>query len=97
MKITKIKIRKLDNPKQSFSNPKYYIVAYASVTFDDMFMVHGIKILEKETMKTSTKEYKIEMQKQKLKDNSLKDMYHAVDNEFREYMQGVILGHWNNG
>lgn len=78
MNITKIKIRKLIKNVKSFSNPGDTLIAYISITFDDVFMVHSIRLLKSDEGK-----YFIQMPKEKIKDGSFKDIFHAVDNDFR--------------
>ncbi len=85
MEITKIKIRQLNEPKQSYQDETYSIIGYASVVFDDVFMVHSIKILYDD------KQYQIEMHKQKLADGSHKDVAHCVDNSFRQELKRKII------
>lgn len=91
MNITKIKVRKLRENVKSFSNPEDTLIAYISITFDDVFMVHSIKLVINQDRK-----YFISMPKEKIKDGSFKDLFHAVDNKFRSYILDECINAYCN-
>jgi len=91
MNITKIKVRKLKDKVTSYANKSDLILAYLSITFDDVFMVHSIKLLQDDTGK-----YFISMPKEKIKDGSFKDIFHAVDSEFRKYILSECINAYCN-
>ena len=59
--------------------------AFASVTFDDSFVVRNMKIVE------GSKGVFLCMPSRKLADGSHKDMVHPVNQQFREYLETNIL------
>lgn len=79
MKITDVRVRlvKKDDSK---------LKAVASVTFDDCFVVHDIKVIE------GTEGYFIAMPSRKTNDGEYKDIAHPIKTETREELIKVILG-----
>ena len=77
MKITETKIRK------SFENS--VLCAIASVTFDNCFTVHDIKIIY------VNNRYIIVMPNKKTKDGRLSDVCHPINKEFRNELEEEIL------
>ena len=59
--------------------------AFASVTFDDAFVVRNMKVVE------GTKGVFLCMPSRKLPDGTHKDMMHPINQEFREYLEGNVL------
>lgn len=59
--------------------------AFASVTFDDSFVVRNMKIVE------GTKGVFLCMPSRKLPDGTHKDMVHPIHQEFREYLEANVL------
>lgn len=78
MKITDIRIRKIE--KES-GNMK----AVASVTFDEEFVVHDIKVIE------GDKGLFIAMPSRKTADGEFKDIAHPIKSEMRAELQDAIL------
>ncbi len=78
MRITDVRVRivKKDDSK---------LKAVASVTFDDCFVVHDIKIIE------GTEGYFIAMPSRKTNDGEYKDIAHPIKTETREELIKVIL------
>lgn len=83
MKITEIRIRKVAAEGK--------LKAYVTVTFDDCFVVHNVKIIEGKTglfiampsRKTSTGDYK--------------DVAHPISPDFRTELQDKILAEYDAG
>ena len=83
MQITELRIRKVEGEGK--------LRAYVTVTFDDCFVVHNVKIIEGKnglfiampSKKTSTGEYK--------------DVAHPISPEFRTELQNKILDEYNAG
>lgn len=83
MQITELRIRKATGEGK--------LRAYVTITFDDCFVVHNVKIIEGKdglfiampSKKTSTGEYK--------------DVVHPISPEFRAEMQKKILDEYNAG
>ena len=78
MKIsdTRVRIVKKDDSK---------LKAVASVTFDDCFVVHDIKVIE------GTEGYFIAMPSRKTNDGEYKDIAHPIKTETREELIRIIL------
>ena len=78
MRITDVRVRivKKDDSK---------LKAVASVTFDDCFVVHDIKVIE------GTEGYFIAMPSRKTNDGEYKDIAHPINTETREELIKIIL------
>ena len=78
MKISDVRVRivKKDDSK---------LKAVASVTFDDCFVVHDIKVIE------GTEGYFIAMPSRKTGEGDYKDIAHPIKTEMREELIKVIL------
>ncbi|MDR2202546.1 MAG: septation regulator SpoVG [Clostridiales bacterium] len=81
MKITEVRIRlvKKDDGKMK---------AVASVTIDDCFVVHDIKIIQGNKGDGS---YFIAMPSKKTPDGEFKDIVHPLNSETRELLSGLVL------
>jgi stage V sporulation protein G len=76
MKITEIRIHLMGEER---------LKAFASVTFDDSFVVRNMKIVE------GTKGTFLCMPSRKLPDGTHKDMVHPINQEFRTYLEDNIM------
>ena len=76
MKITEIRIHLMGEDR---------LKAFASVTFDDAFVVRNMKVVE------GTKGVFLCMPSRKLPDGTHKDMVHPINQEFREYLETNVL------
>lgn len=77
MKITDVRVRKVNSAGK--------MRAVVSVTFDDSFVVHDIKVIEgKERMF-------IAMPSRKTAEGEFKDVAHPINTELRDELQTVIL------
>lgn len=77
MDITDIRIRKVEADGK--------LKAYVTVTFDDCFVVHNVKIIEG---KSGTF---IAMPSRKTKTGEYKDVAHPINSDFRQSLQNKIL------
>lgn len=77
MQITDIKVRKI--------NAEGRMKAVVSVTFDDAFVVHDIKVIE------GQERLFIAMPSRKTPDGEFKDIAHPINAEMRESLQNMIL------
>ncbi|MBR5614107.1 MAG: septation regulator SpoVG [Clostridia bacterium] len=77
MEITDIKVRKI--------NAEGRMKAVVSVTFDDAFVVHDIKVIE------GQEKLFIAMPSRKTPDGEFKDIAHPINAEMRELLQNMIL------
>ena len=78
MKIDDIRIREVRNTDGKLK-------AVVSITIDDCFVVHDIKIVERDDG------YAIAMPSRKTTDGKYKDIAHPLNSETRELLQSVIL------
>ena len=78
MKIDDVRIREIRNPAGKLK-------AVVSVTIDECFVVHDIKIFEREDG------FAIAMPSRKTTDGKYKDIAHPLNSETRELLQSVIL------
>ncbi len=78
MEITDIRIKKVEGDANKLQ-------AYASITFDDNFVIHNIKIID------GREGLFIAMPSRKTRSGELKDVAHPINSEFRDRMQSAIL------
>ena len=77
MEITDIRIRRVASDGK--------LKAYVTVTFDDCFVVHNVKVIEGRGGSF------IAMPSRKTRNGEYKDIAHPIKPEFRERMQQLIL------
>lgn len=77
MGISSIIIRKMTN------NDK--LKAIVSVTFDESFVVHDIKVIQ------GTNGLFIAMPSRKIQDGTFKDIVHPINSDFREQISMAVL------
>ncbi len=77
MEISNITIRKMSSEGR--------MKAIVSVTFDDDFVVHDIKVIE------GTNGYFIAMPSRKTQDGEFKDIVHPINSGFREVLSTAVL------
>ena len=77
MEITDIRVHKIESEGK--------LRAVASVTFDDVFVVHDIKVIEGE------KGMFIAMPSRKAADGEYRDIAHPINSETRDKIQAIIL------
>jgi stage V sporulation protein G len=77
MQITDVRLRKVNSENR--------MKAVASVTFDDAFVVHDIKVIE------SQEGLFIAMPSRRTPKGEFKDIAHPINSETREMLQKVIL------
>ena len=78
MNISEVRIRKVDKGDGKLK-------AVASVTIDDCFVVHGIKIIQRET------NLFIAMPSKKTKEGEYKDIAHPINAATRQELSDAIL------
>lgn len=81
MKIDDVRIREIRNPAGKLK-------AVVSVTIDECFVVHDIKIFEREDG------FAIAMPSRKTTDGKYKDIAHPLNSETREMLQSIILSEY---
>jgi stage V sporulation protein G len=83
MELTDIRIREITGEGK--------LKAYVTVTFDNCFVVHNVKIIEGKTGVF------IAMPSRKTRTGDYKDVAHPIHPEFRAEMQRKILEKYNSG
>ncbi len=76
MKITEIRIHLMGEDR---------LKAFASVTFDECFVVRNMKVVE------GAKGLFLCMPSRKMPDGSYKDMVHPVNQAFRQYLEEHVM------
>ncbi|MDE6736798.1 MAG: septation regulator SpoVG [Treponemataceae bacterium] len=83
MEVTELRIRKIAAEGK--------LRAYVTVTFDNCFVVHNVKIIEGKTGLF------IAMPSRKTTDGDYKDVAHPISLAFRTALQDKILAEYNAG
>ena len=65
--------------------PDDILRAFASITLNDAFAVHNLKVIEKEDGPF------VSMPARKNRDGAFSDIAHPINREFRQYMESVVL------
>lgn len=80
MTITDVRIRIVKGTESELK-----LKAYADITFDDCFVVHGLKLIDGQNGLF------VAMPSKKLSNNEFKDIVHPIQPEFRAKITEVIL------
>ena len=83
MEITDIRVRKVAGEGK--------LKAYVTITFDNCFVVHNVKIIEGKTG------IFIAMPSRRTKSGDFRDVAHPITPEFRTDMQNQILEKYDSG
>ena len=83
MKITDIRLRAVK------SENEVKLKAYADVTFDGSFVVHGLKIID------GQKGMFVAMPSRKMPDGEYKDIAHPITPELRKEITDTVIGKYN--
>lgn len=83
MQITELRLRKVEN--------EGLLKAYVTVTFDNCFVVHNVKIIEGKTGLF------IAMPSRKTANGEYKDVAHPISPDFRNELQDKILAEYDAG
>jgi stage V sporulation protein G len=81
MKITEVKI--FQRKPEEAADQK--LKAYASIVFDDSFLVRGLKVID------GKKGLFVVMPSRKLSDGTYKDIAHPLDTETRHKIENLVL------
>lgn len=82
MKITSVKIFKNDREGSR-------VKAYATVTLDDCFMVHNIRVIE------GNEKLIIAMPSRRVSEEKHEDIAHPLNSETRTYFEETIIDEYN--
>ncbi len=77
MKITDVRVRKIATEGK--------LRAYATITFDDEFVIHNLKVIEGKSGLF------VAMPSRKTKTGEFKDVAHPINSDFRAVLQDQIL------
>jgi stage V sporulation protein G len=77
MEITDVRIFPVDEKR---------VKAYASIVFDDCFIVRDLKVIEGES------KFFVAMPSKKMKDGSFRDTVHPLNNITRQMIEESVLG-----
>ena len=77
MEISEVRIRKVNQAGK--------LKAYVTVTFDNQFVVHNIKVIE------GREGDFIAMPSRQLANGEFKDVAHPICSEFREHLQQIVM------
>ena len=83
MQITELRLHKVDDGGK--------LLAYVTVTFDDVFVVHNIKVIE------GNKGLFVAMPSRQLATGEYKDVAHPIEPSFRALLQDKILSEYKAG
>ncbi|MCK4776855.1 MAG: septation regulator SpoVG [Actinomycetia bacterium] len=83
MNITKVIVRQVERMNR--------VRAMASVTFDDNFVIHDIRVVE------GSKGLFIAMPSRRLPNGSYRDIVHPTNSETRDEIQDIILEEYEKG
>ncbi len=81
MNITEVKISPVTGDEK--------LKAFATVTFDDCFLVRDLKIIN------GKKGYFVAMPSRKMKDGTFKDIAHPLNNAMRQQLEAKVLEQYN--
>ena len=77
MKITDVRLRKIETEGK--------LRAYVSITFDDSFVVHDLRVID------GNKGMFVAMPSKRLPNGEHKDIAHPINTEIREKIQNAVL------
>ena len=81
MEITNVKIKKFVTDSK--------MTAIASITFDDCFAIHDVKVIE------NNDKIFVAMPNKRLKDGTFKDVAHPINFETRQYIESKVIEAYN--
>ena len=81
MEITDVRVKRVGNEGK--------LKAYVSVTFDDSFVVHNLKVIDGQSG------IFVAMPSRKTTSGEFKDVAHPINSAFREVLQKAVLDAYN--
>ena len=78
MIVTNVKIKKIDEDKYE------RLKAYVDITFDDCFVIHGLKLMQGE------QGIFVAMPSKKMYNNEYKDIAHPISSELRKHITDAV-------
>jgi len=83
MQITDVRLKKLDGEDGK-------VKAIASITFDNVFVVHGLRIIQ------GTENLFVVMPSKKTPSGEFKDIAHPLEQSMRDEIESKVLDAYNN-
>lgn len=80
MKITEVRMSKLNTDNR--------LRATASITFNDCFVIHGVRVIE------GDEELFMAMPSRRLKNGTFLDVAHPINNDFRIELEKAVLAEY---
>lgn len=81
MQVTEVRIRKIEDAGK--------LRAYVTVTFDDCFVIHNVKVIE-----NAPNEFFVAMPSRKTAKGEYKDIAHPISSEFRVLLQNAVISEY---
>lgn len=78
MKITDVRLRKVNNPDTRMK-------ALASITFDDSFVVHDLRVID------GNNGMFVAMPSKRTADGEFRDIAHPINSDMRQYVQEEVM------
>jgi stage V sporulation protein G len=82
MEITDVRVKKVESEGK--------LKAYVSVTFDDQFVVHNLKVIDGKNGMF------VAMPSRKTNSGEFKDVAHPINSMFRDFLQNAVLEAYEN-
>lgn len=82
MEITNVRVKKVENDSK--------LKAYASITFDEAFVLHNVKIIQGQDA------IFIAMPNRLTRNGVFRDIAHPITSEFRDMLQSKVLDAYQN-
>lgn len=86
MEVTEVRIKK--TVREYDPNAKENLLAWASITFDQSFVIHNVKIVE------SPKGLSVLMPSRKMKDGEMKDIAHPLNIATRRKIEQAAIAEY---
>ncbi len=81
MRITEVRVTLKHDPR---------LLGYASITFDDCFVVRSLKIIQGQDGKLF-----VAMPSRRKKNGEFQDIAHPINQDFRKTLEDTVLGEYN--
>jgi len=78
MKVTDVRLRKVNNPDTRMK-------ALASITFDDAFVIHDLRVID------GNNGLFVAMPSKRTVDGEFRDVAHPINSEMRQYIQEAVM------
>ena len=78
MKITDVRVRKVNNPDTRMK-------ALASITFDDSFVVHDLRVID------GNNSMFVAMPSKRTADGEFRDIAHPINSDMRQHVQEEVM------